>query len=216
MLKKALIVTGGSVDYDWAKNYIAAAEFDGVIAADSGLMHCKKLGIKVDYCLGDFDSFEGGVDGAIQEFGSDIKIYPCEKDDTDTWLAIRAAKELGYTSVVLLGATGSRLDHTMANVGNLFLAQEEGIEAVIIDKYNKIYPSKKENVFEKDKLFGKFITIIAFDGAVTGVSYEGFKYGANDITLKSGSSLGVSNELLSQKGRILIKKGKAIIFETKD
>lgn len=215
-MKRALIVTGGSLDYDWAEEYLANTAYDGVIAADSGLMHCKSLKLNVDYCLGDFDSYVGGVDGAKEFYGDGIAIYPCEKDDTDTWLAIRAAKELGYTCVTLIGASGTRLDHTMANIGNLFLAQENGIEAELVDKNNKIYPSKAENCFEKNKMYGNYISLLAFGGDAEGVTYEGFKYGAADITLKNGSSLGVSNELLSKSGRILIRKGKAVIFETKD
>ena len=38
------------------------------------------------------------------------------KDDTDTEAAIRLAIEKGAQSITLLGATGSRIDHVLANI----------------------------------------------------------------------------------------------------
>lgn len=223
-LKKVLIITGGSLDYDWAMQYVKTLDHDMVIAADRGLLHCLKLGIKPDYCLGDFDSFEGGVSGAKAVFGEDIKQYPCEKDDTDTLLAIRAAFELGCKRGVLLGATGTRLDHVLANVGNLFIAKKKGFDLEIIDKNNRIYAlignaAKGEPgmaYFTKNGCYGDYVSVLAFGGDVMGISYEGFKYELHDAVLEAGNSIGVSNELVKETGTITIKSGMAVIMETKD
>ena len=56
MAEKILIITGGTVDYEWAKDWLSAKTYDYCIAADSGLVHADKLGIRVDYILGDYDS----------------------------------------------------------------------------------------------------------------------------------------------------------------
>ena len=215
-MKKALIVTGGQLDTHWAEEYLKNISYDVVIAADGGLAGCEKLGIQADYCLGDFDSLEGGAEGAKKLFGGDVKIYPCEKDDTDTWLAIKAAGELKCTEAVIIGGTGTRLDHVFANIGNLFLAQDMGMAVELVDSHNKIYPGGKVNFFEKGSVYGKFISVLPYGGDATGVTYDGFKYNMAEGSLKSGSSLGVSNELLSEKGSITVEKGRIVIFETRD
>ena len=45
MAEKILIITGGTVDYEWAKDWLSAKTYDYCIAADSGLVHADKLGI---------------------------------------------------------------------------------------------------------------------------------------------------------------------------
>ena len=46
MAEKILIITGGTVDYEWAKDWLSAKTYDYCIAADSGLVHADKLGIR--------------------------------------------------------------------------------------------------------------------------------------------------------------------------
>ena len=68
-----------------------AAGFDGllepipegalVIAADGGLRHTERLGLRPHVILGDFDSL-----GYIP---ADSTVFPVEKDDTDSMLAVR-------------------------------------------------------------------------------------------------------------------------------
>ena len=62
-------------------------ENDLVIAADGGVIHVEKLGIQPDVILGDFDSLGYVPQGA--------RVYPVEKDDTDSMLAVRLGLEAG-------------------------------------------------------------------------------------------------------------------------
>ena len=43
--KSILIVSGGSIDVDFAKEYLRERQYDHIVAADSGLAHCKEIGI---------------------------------------------------------------------------------------------------------------------------------------------------------------------------
>lgn len=61
---------------------------DYVLAADGGLVHLETLGIKPHGIIGDFDSL-GYVPAGAQ-------VFPVEKDDTDSMLAVRKGLELGY------------------------------------------------------------------------------------------------------------------------
>ena len=54
--KSILIVSGGSIDVDFAKEYLRERQYDHIVMADSGLAHCKEIGIEPTDILGDFDS----------------------------------------------------------------------------------------------------------------------------------------------------------------
>ena len=56
--KTLLIVSGGSIDINFSKEYIKDKKYDRIIAADSGLAHCKEIGIEPTDILGDFDSLK--------------------------------------------------------------------------------------------------------------------------------------------------------------
>ena len=60
-MSKTLIVTGGSINVAWAKEWLDNQTFDYCIAADSGLEYADKLGLKVDFLLGDYDSVDKDV-----------------------------------------------------------------------------------------------------------------------------------------------------------
>ena len=44
-IDKLLIITGGSLDINWAKSFLQDNHYDYIIAADSGLSHIKNLGL---------------------------------------------------------------------------------------------------------------------------------------------------------------------------
>ena len=55
MVMRVLILTGGTVEENFAKDYISKWNPDQVITADKGLLYAKRLNIKPDIILGDFD-----------------------------------------------------------------------------------------------------------------------------------------------------------------
>ena len=95
-MSKVLIVTGGSVNVAWAKEWLDNQIFDYCIAADSGLEYADKLGLKVDFLLGNIGihgsyaanhavsecdllisigtRFNDRITGKISEFAKDAKI----------------------------------------------------------------------------------------------------------------------------------------------
>ena len=60
-MNKVLILTGGYVDIQWAKEWLADKKFDYCIAADRGLMYADRLGLDIDFLLGDYDSVDERV-----------------------------------------------------------------------------------------------------------------------------------------------------------
>ena len=87
--KTLLIVSGGSIDINFSKEYIKDKKYDRIIAADSGLAHCKEIGIEPTDILGDFDSLKNKE--LLEEYrkkGIPLREFPTRKDYTDTHLAV--------------------------------------------------------------------------------------------------------------------------------
>ncbi len=59
-----------------------------------------------------------------------IDIWPAEKDQTDTDIALEWALEQQATKIRLFGATGGRLDHLFGNVQLLFKGKDGQIELI--------------------------------------------------------------------------------------
>ena len=136
---KVLIVGSGTLsDENLIKKYHQWAEL--VIAADGGQMHLRKFGLDSDVLLGDFDSINDAELKKIKSHNKpELITFPKEKDYTDLELAINAAIERGATDIVLLGVTGTRLDHTTANIHLMYKIVEHNIKGYIEDEHNRIY-----------------------------------------------------------------------------
>lgn len=82
--------------------------------------------------------------------GIQIIEFPCEKDKTDTQIAIEYLAENGFDEVVMLSCTGKRLDHVLANISLLYYLLEHDIKGAIVDENNIIMMTRN-----KIKIHGK-------------------------------------------------------------
>ncbi len=116
-----------------------AARADVVIAADGGAQWLDAAGIVPDVLMGDFDSIPPKLLNKMDAVKSIRRIqYQVAKDDTDMALCLDEALRLGAEEIVLMGATGTRLDHSLANLLLLRKAAEKGVVAWIVDEKNKV------------------------------------------------------------------------------
>lgn len=213
-----LIVTGGPIDLVFAQTFIMERTFDRIIAVDRGLNAVSKLKLIPDAIVGDFDSADESV---LKEFKSRTldttwEIHKPEKDETDTELAIHTAIRLGCTKLILLGATGGRLDHFLGNLHLLYASLKQGVEAAIVDERNWITVSEKERVFEADKIFGKYISFLPLSEEVKGITLTGFRYPLHKKDITIGTSLCISNELTGTTGKMEFDSGILICVESHD
>lgn len=221
-MNRFLIFTGGFVDIEWAEKWLTDRQtedekFDYCIAADSGLVYADKLGIRVDFLLGDYDSVDECV---LEKYKKkvDFEVYPREKDYTDTHLAIITAIKKGATDIYILGATGTRMDHTLTNIGNMKMALDCGVQCHIVDKYNYIYLINDKigtHTIKKKQQYGKYVSIIPMSEEVV-LTLKGFKYEIDRYVLKQGLSICQSNEVEKDEALITIHKGLAVVCETTD
>lgn len=224
MYSRVLIFSGGCLDTEFAKDYLANEKFDLVICADSGLDAAYRLGVKADYIVGDFDSLS---ENAIERYRNDdirkskeVKVikFPPEKDSTDTDIALEYAMEQKPDEIVILGATGGRMDHFLANVNILMKPLKYGIPTYIVDKYNKIYLIDKDTVIKRKSLWGKYISFQPLTEIVKNVRLSGLKYILDGEDLTIGKSLTVSNEMAdgTDEAMISFDTGVIIVIEARD
>lgn len=188
-----------------------------IIAGDRGLEALYQLKIIPNHIVGDFDS----VSAEILEFyktQSQITFHTfnSEKDNTDTDIALQLAIGLKSSKITIMGALGKRMDHALANIHILKNALEANIPCQIIDEHNRIYLINRSIQLEKNKVYGKYVSLIPLTSTVEGLTLTGFKYPLNDYTLPIGTSLGISNEIITDTAHIEMKKGILIVIESKD
>ncbi len=208
-----LIVSGGTVEEKVMKDVLDAYSFDYIIAADKGIEACHRADITPNLIIGDFDSADNIVIDYYKEKCDSITLNT-HKDDTDTEAALMYAINHGASEVIFLGATGSRYDHTMANIGLLKKCADKDIKAYIIDEHNRISMIKKATRVYKGKY--DYISLLPYGGDVCHVSLSGFEYDGDDICFELGTSLGISNTIPFDYGDISFSEGYLILYETKD
>lgn len=216
---RTLIVSGGRIEPDFALSFCKNGTFDKVIGVDGGLGFLYDCGIVPTHIVGDFDSARQGLEEYYREKkGIEIRRFEPVKDSTDTQIAIELALELGSTSIVILGGTGSRLDHVLGNIQSMMLAKETGVDCCMIDEHNRIRLIGEDTTLKRENQYGCFVSLIPLTSVVEGVDLIGFKYPLHNHTFTSTGSagLGVSNEIVEKEAQIHIKTGILILIESLD
>ena len=217
MNKKCVIVSGGSISDSFAMQMIDDIKPDCVIGVDSGLNFLYRNQVVPTHIVGDFDSVSPEVIVHYKSMENiTIREFNPVKDATDTEIAVRLAVELGVKELYLLGATGTRLDHVMANVQILKIALDQGVKAYVLDECNRISVWKKEIRLCDRERFGKYFSLFPFGGVVEDVSIKGAKYPLEHYRMSVCESRCVSNEYKDDEVVITFPKGTIVLMETRD
>ena len=213
---RTVIVNGGNIDYDFALSFLKEYPYDYLIAADKGMEFLKAAGICPDEIVGDFDSAGLQVLSYFEEKKILIRKFRPQKDSTDMEIAMETAVERGSTSILVLGATGTRLDHVLGSIRNLSIPLKAGIACEIVDTHNRIRMIEKPLIIKREEQFGKYVSLLAHAGTVEGLTLEGFFYPLQDFCLGTDSALGVSNEITGEIARISFRSGRLLVIESRD
>lgn len=208
-----VVICGGTInDYDYMKRYFEGAGL--IVAADSGAHHCKNFSIIPDIMAGDFDSVNENDFSRLASAGVEIIRFPVEKDKTDSELAAEIAAERGSDRIILMGAVGTRLDHSISTVFLLKKLLDRGIEGIIVDERNEIRLIKSSiEIVREDRMY---VTLLPLAGDAKGVSTRGLYYPLKNATLETGSSRGVSNEFCEDRAFVSVEEGYLLVIKAKE
>ncbi len=213
---KTMIVSGGWLRPAFLDTYLKKEKPDLVIAADRGMDPLYAIGRFPDLVLGDFDSTKGAAKEAIAAAGVPFETYIAEKDFTDTEAALAKAVELGADEIVLMGATGGRLDHFMGNLYGLLIPMRAGVLCRMIDEQNEVRLYDKSFEIRKEDAPRKYFSLIPLSEVCVNLTIRGCKYEVEGVPLERGSGRGISNEITEDTASVSFSEGILIVICSDD
>ena len=219
-----VIVSGGMIQEDFALDFLKKIQEERkgkklvLMAADRGLDFFRKNGITPDIADGDFDSLSVEGKKYLENLKDTeiIRLQP-EKYDTDTQSTLNLAIAKGSENILILGATGGRIDHLIGNLGLLTLGKLKGVSVAIADAQNYICLVKSGTILSKAGQFGKYVSFFSAGEAVEGLTLKGFKYPLNNFCLTTADSgLTVSNEIRDDTAQITYDRGSLMMVMSRD
>ncbi|BAK44158.1 thiamine diphosphokinase [Eggerthella sp. YY7918] len=198
----------GAVDFnaeDFRTRY-DAGEFDFVIAVDAGFAYLDEMGVEPDMAVGDFDSL-----GYVPKCRR-VSRFPVKKDKSDMELAMEKAVSWGHDELVIYGALGARLDHTIANLQLFARFSEREVYVTAIGDTYAVRLLTGPDVFELPALEAGTVSVFAANDLVQGVIERGMEYSLDDEPLSNRTSRGLSNELTGEEATVAVEEGTLYIF----
>ena len=183
------------------------------IAVDSGSEYYYKYKKLPDLVLGDFDSISKDAYHYLSRNKIELKKFPPEKNATDLELGIDYLISKGCEKVQVLGGIGNRVDHSLANIFLLKKYFDQGIEIVLINDLMELEMIKGRITVYNHYQYSSILPIT--DKGIK-LSLKGFYYPLENYYYPFGSTLGVSNYLVGDRGEIEIHEGLAILVKTNE
>lgn len=210
----ALVIAGGPAPKLQRSDLPAV---DLVIAVDSGFDHAVALGIAVDLLVGDLDSISPAGLRLAQASSVAIERYPAAKNETDLEIALEAATERDVERIILVGATGGRLDHQLANIGVLAACSASNRIVELWTAAERIVLIAGDTNLTVPAGVGTTVSLLPIGGPVTGVTTAGLEWPLHDATLSPFRALGVSNVVIGEGAAVAIRSGSlAVVINLDD
>lgn len=210
---RAVIVSGGNPPSKGLLfSYLKEGDF--VVGVDKGCDALYKYKIMPDLILGDFDSANKDViEYFILNNVKNLK-FNFDKDYTDTDLGFRKAIENGADEILLFGATGTRMDHFLGNLGILLKSLKDNIKMKIIDDNNIMYLIDKPTRISGEN--GRTISFHAISDTVKNLSIKGARYKLNNYDMSLLEPRAICNEFIDKDIEISFDSGIILVILPKD
>jgi thiamine pyrophosphokinase len=208
---RAIIIAGGqpAEGGDWQR---WVRDRDLIVGADGGAAQALAWGLRPDWVIGDMDSLPAEARATLKARGCRFIEHPRAKDETDLELALTYAVDQGADEIVILGALGGRLDHTLANVLLLTLPALEGALVRIVDGRQEALLARSGRAVAIAGQPGDLVSLLPLGGDARGVTTSGLAWALQGETLRFGFSRGVSNEMTAPAARVEIGQGHLLVI----
>lgn len=220
----AIIVADGDIRSGAAVQHaIAQATKSGadepvfVVAADGGALKAEQLGLSPNVVVGDGDSLDPAVAERLQRAGAEVIVYPVDKDESDTELAVHEALGRDATSLVILGGLGGkRAEHTVANLLLLTLPALAGVDVALVDGPTTIRAMglSGPDAMTVDGAPHDYVSLLPLTEEVRGVTTTDLRFPLADATLQQGGTRGLSNEMLAARCQVRTSSGRLAVIHT--
>ena len=205
-MKKALILANGLHPSKSVIQYLQKNGYKTLICADGGANSAYKLGLVPDFIIGDLDSINTKVNKHYESKSKIIKYK--RQNDTDVEKCLKYLIKKKYEEVILLGATGDRLDHSFCNMGIVLkFFNEIKINILHQKSFLKCFTGKVKLNTTKDEI----ISLYGFDKK-TKIKSAGLKYPLENVSLPFGEKESTSNAAVSNEVELKITGGKIFVI----
>lgn len=175
-----------------------------IICCDGAADTLIAYGMTPDYIVGDLDS----VSEKTKTNFADRLVRSDDQETNDQTKAVQFALQNGAKSIVILGATGKREDHTIGNI-SLLLDYAEMADIISISNSGYFKPLLKSRTFPSFK--GQQVSIFSL-GTPTPLTSNKLKYPLTNTILNSWWK-GTLNESLDNSFSLEFIDGKFIVFQ---
>ncbi len=207
---RAIIIAGGQTDDDTAwQRWVQ--DGDWIIGADGGAAQALAWGLEPDLVIGDMDSLADEDRATLAGRGCRFLEHPRAKDETDLELALTYAVGEGAREIVVLGALGGRLDHTLANVLLLTLPPLQGVSVRIADGDREALLVRSGGAVRLRGNPGDLVSLLPLGGDARGVTTRGLAWALRGEPLRFGFSRGVSNEMMAHEASVEVEDGFLLV-----
>jgi thiamine pyrophosphokinase len=177
---------------------------DLFIVTDGGAYTVLKYNLAPDIIIGDMDSFTDSDDHSF------TVIKDIDQETNDLEKALNFALKQECTDVIVLGASGQRVDHTLKNISVLKQFTPKFMSIAFRDSYGLLFLlPKKYTVYQP---VGTVISLFPLSGKVEGIKTTGLKYPLDYETLENGVRDGSSNTIAQYPAEISYERGDLLIF----
>jgi thiamine pyrophosphokinase len=191
---KCIIIGAGSFN----NPKIIKEKDDLLICADGGYLYARKLDLKVDLLVGDFDS--------LKDIPLDVQTVKLNKikDETDLYIAIEEGIKRGYQTFDIYGALGGRIEHTIANIQILANLKSKGLTAKLIDD-KTIVEMLSTGTYIYNERCG-YISLFSYTKEST-ITIKNLLYEVNNKTISNEFPLGIDNEFIGKESTVTVHNG---------
>jgi len=207
---RAIIIASGDSTEDLGQQHWIE-DSDLLIGADGGAGRALRWGLAPQFVIGDMDSLSEPARQALEAQGATFEHHPRAKDETDLELALSFAAEQGAREIIIFGALGGRLDHTLSNLLLLTLPCLEEVALRIVHGAEEVLLVRGGEIVTVTGNPGDVVSLLPWGGDVHGVTTQGLAWKLENDTLKFGFSRGVSNEMEASEARISVEAGRLLV-----
>ena len=175
-----------------------------IVCCDGSVNKLVKNGVEPHCILGDMDS----IDNSLKKKYKERVIELPDQNENDLRKAIHWVENKGVKKTTILGATGKRDDHSLANIFTL-LQYPSQLEMTIYTDYGIFSVVQIEHKF--DSFIGQKISLFATDPNIE-VTSNNLKY--NMIHLKLTNLYnGSLNESINDNFTITLSHGRILVYQ---
>jgi len=175
-----------------------------IICCDGAVNNLIEYGLIPTHIIGDMDSIRNELKITYE----DQLIHITDQNENDLRKAVKWAEKNGAKETIILGATGKRDDHNLANIFTL-LEFPSVMKMSIITDFGKFSIVKNEQTF--DSFSGEQVSIFSTDKSIE-ITSTHLKYIFNKKNL-TNLYMGSLNESIDEYFSVNISHGQILVYQ---